>query len=202
MSMLSLTFVHSRVRHRLQSRGVRDVRTGFMGFVGAKLSLVTTLNFDDHIIRLCVSHMEAGSDTLKRQETIKDLYTEFCHPTTSDVFMLFGDLNLRTHASPEQYQSIVGEGFINDPHFDETLLLQFDEVAMGHSPILEKKFIEGPIAFPPTYKIDRASEEPRYKSNRDASWTDRVFTWTTNQKNIAIKYHKYSSLSFTSSDHR
>ena len=200
-SMMTLTFIHRRILPKVAPLGVKKVAPGLKGMLGMKGSLVTKLEFDEFNIKVSSSHLPAGSQSDGRAELIQGLYKEFCHGET-DIFILTGDLNLRTHCENRQiYESIVKDGKVDRDGKWYEQLMGFDEVHMGKQPLL-KEFIEGEINFPPTYKISKKGNEALYKMNRDISWTDRVFTWVNGKTQVKVHYLTYAALDLPMSDHR
>ena len=170
LGIISMTFVHEKVRPYITYLGTEQVSQGWHGYVGSKRSLITSLRFYDNVIRLCATHFRSGTDPIKRIEQVQKLYDSYCNSEKSDIFVLFGDLNTRVHTSPYEYQRIIKDGRISNPLVNVMELMAFDEVKSGLHYILSREFIEPPIQFPPTYRFDKNEPTWTYSSKRVASW--------------------------------
>lgn len=170
LGVLSMVFVHVSVQMSIQFIGTEQVRDGWHGLIGSKASLIISIAFNGSIIRFCTTHLESGDCPTKRIEAIEKLYWSYCNTHQSDVFILFGDMNLRVHANKFEYDVIMKDRRLDNPNVDFMQLLRFDERNNGMQDTLLRNFFEGPIEFPPTYRFVRCDKGPIYCDKRMASW--------------------------------
>lgn len=170
--LVSLNFVHRSVTNKVKAHDIEEIKTGMMGLVGTKGSLVSLLTFEDKRIIFCNTHLPSGDKVDARSEIIHGLYKTYCKPSVCDLFVLYGDLNLRLQVNKEDYRRAIKNNQIYDAdnRIDWNYLISRDEVKSGSQPVLSNYFFEQNITFPMTYRLNKKSSVPSYCPDRVASW--------------------------------
>ena len=168
VGLFSLTLVHKRFAASSFDLGITEVKTGFMGIVGNKGSVITSMMLGDSLVHFCNTHLPSGDSVGKRASCVEDLYKEFCAGEGCDTFFLFGDLNMRVQIDLLVYKDIMEDFKINNPRIDFAGMMAKDEVKLNLHPCLDDHFEEAPLPRAPTYRFIKNTEE--YSEERVASW--------------------------------
>lgn len=168
VGLFSLTLVHKKFRKNVYDLGIQEVKTGFMGIVGNKGSVITSLKICDSLIHFCNTHLPSGDSVGKRANCVEDLYKEFCNGQKCDSFFLFGDLNFRVQIDLLIYKNMMEDFILSNPKINFSALMAKDEVKLNLHPCLTDNFIEAPLPKAPTYRLARNTE--RFSEDRVASW--------------------------------
>jgi len=199
VGLFSLTLVHKNFRQNVYDLGIQEVKTGFMGIVGNKGSVITTLKVCDSLIHFCNTHLPSGDSVGKRANCVEDLYKEFCIDQKCDTFFLFGDLNFRVQIDLLIYKNMMEDFVLSNPKINFNALMAKDEVKLNLHPCLSDNFIEAPLPKAPTYRLTRNTE--KFSEDRVASWCDRVFYHTSKDFHCSGHHSKFDSLRMNDSDH-
>lgn len=168
VGLFSLTLVHKSFMKNIYNLGISEVKTGFMGIVGNKGSVITSLRVCDSLVHFCNTHLPSGDSVGKRASCVEDLYKEFCVQQKCDAFFLFGDLNLRVQMDLLIYKNMMEDFKLNNPDIDFPSLMSKDEVKLNLHPCLTDNFSEAPLPKAPTYRLVK---------NSDIFCEDRVASW-------------------------
>ena len=95
VGLRSLTFGRGAVLRSIYGVKVKEVKTGVLGLVGNKGSIITALYVNDSLMQFANTHLPSGKSISKRAECVNNLYKQFVEGNKSDFFCIFGDLNLR-----------------------------------------------------------------------------------------------------------
>lgn len=199
VGLFSITFVHKEFSDNIYSLGVTTVKTGFMGVVGNKGSIVTGLQINDSTIYFCNTHLPPGDSLAKRSLCIQELYDEYCVDKMADALLLFGDLNMRVQLPLNSYQAMMEDFDCENDDIDFDHLRAKDEVKLHLHPCLFKHFEEAELTPLPTYRFEIGTS--KYSSDRVASWCDRIFYYTAKDRGIFANHSGFSSLRVDNSDH-
>jgi len=198
VGLRSLTFIRDSIKHNIYGIHTTDIKTGVMGLVGNKGSIITSLYIGDSLIHFANTHLPSGSSPGKRAECIKSLYQTKIEKERSDFFFLFGDLNLRVQMKLEEFKPIMKDFESKNPDINWQKLKERDEVATGDQPCLQTYFKEAPLVDLPTYRIVRGTQ--KYSDERVASWTDRIF-FHHEHEDFDVKVIDFGSCISDFSDH-
>lgn len=199
IGLQSLAYIRDTVKHNIYGIHTSDVKTGMMGLVGNKGSVITSLYIQDSLINFANTHLPSGgSNASKRATCIKNLYELKVEKEKSDFLFLFGDLNLRVQIKLEEYKKVMLDFDGNNKDIDWELLKLKDEVFVGEQPCLNTFFKEAPLVDLPTYRLVRGTS--KYSDERVASWTDRIFYYYDNE-DFDIECLDFGSKIMAQSDH-
>jgi hypothetical protein len=168
IGLFSITLVHKRFMKNVFNLGIREVKTGFMGIVGNKGSVITSLMVGDSLVHFCNTHLPSGDCVSKRSNCVEDLYNEFCNEGKCDAFFLFGDLNMRVQMDLICYQNMMDDYKITNPKIDFAAMMEKDEVKLELHPCLTQNFQEADLPKAPTYRFVKNTNV--YSDERVASW--------------------------------
>jgi hypothetical protein len=168
VGLFSLTLIHNHFQKNIFGLGIKEVKTGFMGIVGNKGSVITSLKISDSLIHFCNTHLPSGDSVGKRASCVEDLYKEFCENQICDAFFLFGDLNFRVQMDLLIYRNVMEDFKLSNPAIDFAALMAKDEVKLNLHPCLNDNFKEAPLPQAPTYRLLRNTDT--YTDDRVASW--------------------------------
>ena len=199
VGLRSLVYIRDTVKHSLYGIRISDVKTGMMGLVGNKGSVITSLYMGDSLINFANTHLPSGgSNSSKRATCVADLYKQKIEVEKSDFFFLFGDLNLRVQLKLEEYKKAMLDFQMSNMNIDWEMLKSKDEVALGEQPCLNTYFKEAPLTQNPTYRLVKGTS--KYSDERVASWTDRIFFYYDNE-DFKVEIIDFGSLVMSESDH-
>ncbi len=168
VGLFSVTMIHKKFMNQHFFHGIKEVKTGFMGIVGNKGSVITSMMIGDSLIHFCNTHLPSGDHVSKRASCIEDLYSEFCAGGKCDAFFLFGDLNTRVQMDLLSYKNVMHDFKITNPEIDFKSMMDKDEVKMGLHPCLNDNFHEADLPKAPTYRFVKNSNV--FSEERVASW--------------------------------
>lgn len=175
VGLMSFLFVHLDIAGKVRLQERNKFKAGMNGLFGNKGSTITNLIIDDrHVIRFCNTHLASGVNSKDRGSTVKNLMDDYILNYKSDIFFLFGDLNMRVGVDKQSYFDIIKDRRVKNPDIDYNELLQHDELLREAHPLLSEHFAEAPIMFPPTYRLTKDGENARYSNKRVASWYDVI----------------------------
>lgn len=168
VGLFSLTLIHNNFKKHIFNLGIKEVKTGFMGIVGNKGSVISSLKVSDSLVHFCNTHLPSGDSVGKRASCVEDLYKEFCENQVCDAFFLFGDLNFRVQMDLLIYKNVMDDFKLSNPAIDFPALMAKDEVKLNLHPCLNDHFKEAPLPKAPTYRLVRNTET--FSDDRVASW--------------------------------
>lgn len=199
VGLRSLTYIRDSIKHNIYGIHTTDVKTGIMGLVGNKGSVITSLYIGDSLIHLANTHLPSGgSNASKRAACVKNLYQDKIERANCDFFFLFGDLNLRVQLKLDEYKPIMKNFESTNLEINWQALKERDEVATGDQPCLQNYFKEAPLVDLPTYRLVKGTG--RYSDERVASWTDRIFYYHDNE-DFDVQVLDFGSVISEHSDH-
>ena len=155
------------------------IKTGILGALGNKGSVIILLKCYESLICLCCSHFNSGqSKNQERLKILEDILNteienkkkEVIKFKNYELWFILGDLNFRINSEYNTVISNITEGKINN-------LLKYDQFLSNKNCNIFSFINEGNIEFNPTYKYKKESNEYYYKNNkiRIPSWCDRIF---------------------------
>lgn len=168
VGLFSLTLIHNNFKKHIFNIGIKEVKTGFMGIVGNKGSVISSFKVCDSLVHFCNTHLPSGDSVGKRASCVEDLYKEFCENQICDAFFLFGDLNFRVQMDLLIYKNVMDDFKLSNPAIDFQALQAKDEVKLNLHPCLNDHFKEGPLPKAPTYRLSRNTDT--FSEDRVASW--------------------------------
>lgn len=198
VGLKSITFARGEACKTIYGVRINEVKTGVMGLVGNKGSIVTKIYINDSLIQFANTHLPSGKSTTKRAECVNNLFTAHVKKEKSDFFVIFGDLNLRAQISLEEYKEIMLDYDVHNEKIEWDKLRGLDECAVGMQPILSNHFIEAPLHILPTYRFVRGST--KYSEERVASWTDRIFI-NMLREDFGVQIEEFNTIKNLQSDH-
>ena len=182
------------------------IKTGILGALGNKGSVILLLKCYESLICLCCSHFNSGqSNNNERLKILKNILNSEIENKKKDVikfkniemWFIFGDLNFRIDSEYETVISNINEGKISN-------LLKNDQFLSNKNANTFSLINEGNIEFNPTYKYKKESNDYYYKNNkiRIPSWCDRIFYKKYNEENMIIlkQYNCIQTINY--SDHK
>ncbi len=155
------------------------IKTGILGALGNKGSVIILLKCYESLICLCCSHLNSGqsnnNERLKILEdilntTIENKKEEVIKFKNFEIWFILGDLNFRINSEYNTVITNIFKGKIQN--------LLKDDQFLSNKNYNSFSFInEGNIEFNPTYKYKKESNEYYFKNNkiRIPSWCDRIF---------------------------
>jgi len=198
--LLSLVYIRDEVRGAIWDIEASDVKTGMLGLMGNKGSVITSFKIFDASFHFANTHLPSGGTSCsKRADCIQDLYRQKVEVEDCDIFFIFGDLNLRVQLKLERYKQIMHDFEEHNPEIDWEELRINDEVAVGEQPILSEFFEEPPLPLHPTYRTMKGTSV--YTDDRVASWTDRIFYYSK-RKNHGVETIESGAIDMMQSDHK
>ena len=182
------------------------IKTGILGALGNKGSVILLLKCYESLICLCCSHFNSGqSNNNERLKILTNILNSEIENKKKDVikfkniemWFIFGDLNFRIDSEYETVISNINEGKISN-------LLKNDQFLSNKNANIFSLINEGNIEFNPTYKYKKESNDYYYKNNkiRIPSWCDRIFYKKYNEENMIIlkQYNCIQTINY--SDHK
>jgi hypothetical protein len=193
-----IVFIKESLKDNIKGIEGQIVKTGVLGTMGNKGSLLLRFNYHDTSISLATCHLSAGSsnvnnriaeigDILNKPLSIKN--TKF---KEHDVCFIFGDLNFRIDMEYSICRQMISSGSLST-------LATYDQLNKAKS--VSSSLIEldeGPLNFNPTYKYIVGTDEYDSKKKRVPSWCDRILF----KKNPKIEIIDYNRVDYTISDHK
>eukprot|EP00253_Pinus_taeda_P001128 PITA_01128 len=208
-------WVRSELRRHIRDIQVSSVACGIMGCLGNKGSVSVRMSLHHTTLCFICTHLAAGEkegDELRRNSDVSEIMKRTHFPlTTTELFDLpqniighdriiwFGDLNYRlASASPGITMSMIQKE-------DWEAILECDQLKMEQAAgRVFEGWVEGSIAFAPTYKY--AANSDQYSAfienraghkRRNPAWCDRIL-WFGN----GFRQLSYTSGECRLSDHR
>eukprot|EP00808_Paulinella_micropora_P016464 g30536.t1 len=191
--------------------------TGVGGVMGNKGGVALSFSFHDMALCFVNAHLAAHQDKVKRRnadvrEVLKGIKMGFKHKLDilnqyHHVFWV-GDLNYRLDykdqgdaKSPSQELFDEMVGMVKNEQYEELYATdQLDRERKAERVFVD--FQEGPIKFPPTFKVKR-DVELVYNEKRSPAWCDRIMWKSLPGFDGMVKQLQYSSANqVTSSDHK
>lgn len=222
MEIKLLIFIHERHKWRVvRTQGVSEA-TGIANMVGNKGGVGVKLTLDDTTFCFICSHLAAheGAKFLQQRnddvvEIMRNIERNKVHglPAIHQFNHVFwmGDLNYRldvrraipaavTWSHEERWSYVLG--LVAKRRYEE--LAKLDELI--HEMAEERVFAgfaEGPIRFPPTFKVNRGKSYASYQTLRVPSYCDRILWHSLPMHKNHIKLKEYSCVSaIDTSDHK
>ncbi|XP_066259067.1 synaptojanin-1 [Euwallacea similis] len=154
---------------------VDSVKTGLGGHTGNKGAAAIRLVFHATSICFVCAHFAAGqSQVNERNADYNEITRKIAFPmnrslNSHEYLFWCGDFNYRVDMDKDELKELVKQGNFDTILDNDQLRKQQEE---GN---VFKNFIEGKIAFPPTYKYDLFSDDyDTSEKCRAPAWTDRV----------------------------
>ena len=200
-----LTYVKQSIMKNIKNVDTQFIKTGLMGSVGNKGSVLVRFNINDTTFAISCNHLTAGSqyqDT-RRNQMINILNTSFNkYPNIAfkdyDYYFLFGDLNCRLNLelNSKFIVELIKNQFNSSFYVKE--LLNYDQFYISQQEnSLMSQMDEAKINFLPTYKY--YINENKYNiEKRVPAYCDRIL-FKKNSGTIPIIYNRCE---YTLSDHK
>ncbi|EJD00758.1 DNase I-like protein [Fomitiporia mediterranea MF3/22] len=219
VGLFSCIFIKSSERRGLKDVAITTVKRGIGGMYGNKGGIVARLVIDDSSICFINCHLAAGQHHIRaRNADVAAVLDEkevfpvaisdsecIAYAGGGDGTMVLdhefvflnGDLNYRIEQRREAAIAAVHAGQIEQLLAHDQLLR---EMRVNRSFRLHT-FVEAPIAFAPTYKYDRRSNNyDSSEKNRIPAWCDRILYRTRDANRVQnLHYRRYEA---NVSDHR
>lgn len=196
-----IILVKDSIKENIKHLDFNITKTGMLGTVGNKGSLIAKFNYEDTSLAFVCSHLTHGitgnknrinelHEILNKSFMVRDkelLVRDF------DYYFLFGDLNFRIDYEDQEIRSLISKG-------DYENLLKYDQLkAILKSAIFNDLLHEPDISFDPTYKYTIGTCLYDSTKKRSPAWCDRILT----NSNPNLKLQKYGCvMSYTQSDHK
>mmetsp|Transcript_380 Transcript_380/g.692 ORF Transcript_380/g.692 Transcript_380/m.692 type:complete len:568 (+) Transcript_380:1378-3081(+) len=165
------------------------VRTGFLGIGGNKGAVAISFDLFDRRLCFINVHLPAHQKAVKERNAafrrvMHDLVKSQKASTLSeafDVVFFFGDTNYRIHATRQAVDQCLD--MLSDPSLSIARRQMYFQMLLDNDQLGQAKrkkkafteFIEPPITFLPTYKMERESDVyDQSEKQRVPSWTDRI----------------------------
>lgn len=162
MGLLVLCFCRESIFDKITNVTTNKVKTGFMGNIGNKGSVVVRFDLHDTSVIVACSHLESGDERV--HDRIKNIFDISQQSFSSvnkeyefekhDVKILFGDLNFRIAYPYEATLEFIDS--INENNKEEKVkaLFELDQLKI----VKERyewlsEYLEMPVTFLPTYKF-------------------------------------------------
>ncbi|ROT80516.1 putative synaptojanin-1 [Penaeus vannamei] len=171
-------FVNEKHANHVRGVSVESVKTGMQGATGNKGGVGIRLVVRNTSMAFVCSHFAAGQkEVQERNNDYDSIARKLIFPLgmplwAHDYVFWCGDFNYRINLSRDEVLELVQRR-------EWSVLLQHDQLKQSYA---EEKcfkgFIEGDIAFAPTYKYDLFSDDyDTSEKSRIPAWTDRVLFW-------------------------
>lgn len=203
-------FVNEKHANHVRGVSVESVKTGMQGATGNKGGVGIRLVVRNTSMAFVCSHFAAGQkEVQERNNDYDSIARKLIFPLgmplwAHDYVFWCGDFNYRINLSRDEVLELVQRR-------EWSVLLQHDQLKQSYA---EEKcfkgFIEGDIAFAPTYKYDLFSDDyDTSEKSRIPAWTDRVLFWRRmyprdkeNPKWTPGRFVHYGRAELKQSDHR
>lgn len=198
VGIYSLIFVRKKHVSAVENINSSCVKTGIGGRYGNKGGVIFSFTCWNTSICFVNCHLAAGQyNVLQRNKDAEMILSQPVgplRPLDHDVCFFFGDTNYRVNIVRQIAIRHISHGEWNK-------LLQLEQLhgQIGRNPnFCLGKFLEAPLAFPPTYKYDRGTGDfDTSDKQRVPAWCDRILY---RGKNVSVDH--YDSIVSYHSDHR
>ncbi|KAB7506174.1 Type II inositol 1,4,5-trisphosphate 5-phosphatase [Armadillidium nasatum] len=172
-------FVQEKHAGFIRDVSVETVKTGMQGATGNKGGVGIRMVIRNTSMAFICSHFAAGQKEVNERNSDYDsiarkLIFNFGVPLWAHDYVFWcGDFNYRINLPREEVIDLI-------QRLEWGLLLEHDQLRVSQKEgKCFKGFIEGDIAFAPTYKYDLFSDDyDTSEKCRIPAWTDRVLFWT------------------------
>lgn len=195
-----VVMIKTNLRENIKYLDSSIIRTGMLGTVGNKGSLIVKFNYLDSSFVFVCSHLSHGltGNKYRINELQEILSKTFMHNSREiqirnfDNVFILGDLNFRIDYDDTLIRQLISVG-----KHDE--LGQHDQLYGILNSTLFSELTEASITFDPTYKYTKGTSLYDSKNKRSPAWCDRIIY----TKHSDIKPIKYDSvMGYTQSDHK
>ncbi len=194
-----ICFIKSSIQDKIKNFDSMVIKTGLMGAMGNKGSLLVRFSYQDTTLAFSCGHMAAGSsNNSSRISELTDIlsrnfpiYKELKFKEHNAMFV-FGDLNFRIDL---EYNTCLN--LIKNKNLSQLIQYdQFNKCKQVNFSLID--IDEGKINFDPTYKYTIGSFDYATKKKRVPSWCDRILY----KKSKHLTQVAYDRVEYTHSDHR
>ncbi|XP_043228770.1 synaptojanin-1-like [Amphibalanus amphitrite] len=171
-------FIRPELAEHVRDVATDTVKTGLGGATGNKgAAAIRMVVYNSSLCFIC-SHFAAGQkEVLERNADYAEISKKICFPMNRTVFshdLVFwcGDFNYRIDLPRDEVKELIARR-------DWATLLEADQLKVQQADgKCFQNFLEGDLAFPPTYKYDLFSDDyDTGEKCRCPAWTDRVLLW-------------------------
>ncbi|KAI0755991.1 DNase I-like protein [Irpex lacteus] len=215
IGLFSCIFVKDSVKANIRDTALAMVKRGMGGRYGNKGGIIARMVIDDSSICFINCHLAAGQHHVRqRNADVAAFLEEEIFPESGElgpyvnggdgtlvldheIVFLSGDMNYRIDLRRDAVEADIRKG-------DFTRLIAQDQLLKemkNNRAFRLRPFSEGPLAFAPTYKYDRRSDEyDTSEKRRVPAWCDRVL-WRSREPSRVEQLH-YRRYEANVSDHR
>ena len=195
-------FIKSSLKENIKYLDSTIIRTGMLGTIGNKGSLIVRFNYNESSLAFVCSHLTHGLTGNKQRinELHEILNKSFMLNNKElllrnlDFYFIIGDLNFRIDYHDNEIRSLISKGDLKN-------LIKYDQLSnlMSKSTVFQEMLIEQEIKFDPTYKYTVGTSLYDATKKRSPAWCDRILH--NNSKSIFCQ--KYDCvMSICHSDHK
>jgi inositol polyphosphate 5-phosphatase INPP5E len=185
--------VRKKLRSYFTVAEERRVKTGAGGLMGNKGAISLTFRLLGEQFQVINCHLDSQhTATAARNRTISRILQELVAEDPPGEVIFLGDFNYRIEMALEDYQRLhAGKRRNTEEEAKYSAFLKREQLTNQQSLQMSflKRFEEGSITFPPTYKL--ATERNEYSRVRIPGWTDRIFS-LKKQGEGSMKRESYS----------
>lgn len=201
VGLYQLIFIKTELKENVRYLDSQIIKTGVMGTVGNKGSLIIKFSYLDTDLAFVCSHLSHGMDGNKhRINELQQILSKTImingrevQLRNIDYLFIYGDLNFRIKYEDTLIKQLISIGRLEElKPYDQ--LLQILSTSTVFSDLSE-----GNITFDPTYKFTPGTSLYDTGKKREPAWCDRIIFNKLNKIDI-ITYN--SVYDFTQSDHK
>ena len=199
-----IIMVKSSVRENIKYLDCDIVRTGMMGTIGNKGSLIIKFNYNDSTLAFVCSHLSHGlSGNKSRINELHEILNRSFMTSNKelsiknfDYYFIFGDLNFRIDHKDEDIREMISHNKLSDLNIHDQL-----HPLLTKGTLFSDMLYEGDKTFDPTYKFTIGTNIYDSAKKRSPAWCDRILINKSTIKDVVIQ--KYNSVTdYIVSDHK
>lgn len=195
-----IVLIKTNLRENIKYLDSSIIRTGMLGTVGNKGSLIIKFNYNDSSFVFVCSHLTHGlSGNKYRINELQEILSKtFMNNSKEmqirnfDYVFIFGDLNFRIDYDDIKIRQLISVGKHDD-------LYKYDQLLGILNSNLFSELTEEKLEFDPTYKYTIGTSVYDTAKKRAPAWCDRIIYNKSNKINC-LKYDSVNE--YTQSDHK